>query len=606
MGKLIKFEPYKERRAASAEVKDLGDRRVELSFSSEFEVSRWFGYEVLDHSPESVDLSRMANAPLLFEHNRNKQIGVVEKAWIGDDRRGYAVVRFSKNKKANEIYNDVVDGIRTNISFAYNVISAAISGLRDGEDVWRVSRWQPMEISSVSLPADPTVGVGRSLEEIQQSQQSEQSERKEIQVMGAAVRKEENEDTRVEDILAAGERYGDEELAKKVLRGGGSLQDFQREYMEKIHARAAVPLNQQVAVNNIGMSERELREFSVVKLLRHMVDPTSKKAAKAAAFEIDACRVAAEKYGSEGERTVLPTDFATYRRSFSTRAAMTAANPAIGGKIIAPDFRPESLIERLLSRSVFLGRGRILGGLKGPVTIPKHLTGTDAQWIDEEEEAPETDATFGDITLMQKTLSASTKITRKMIMQDSIGLEDLVQDDLAHSIGHKMDVSVLYGDGVKQPKGLIAQGIEEVTYPSAAPSYPSYDVLVDLETAVAESEALADSMEWIVTSGFRGYGRKTVQRPGEVDSGGPIWEKGDRPGAGGVLGYPATVTTRMQPGHLLFIDFSQLLIGSWGSLEILVNPYAESKKGNTLVTVFHDMDVGIRHTESAKLLKRSA
>ena len=95
-------------------------RTVEVAVSSEYPFRRWFGMEILDHSPESVDLTRLKNgAPLLDQHNDWRQIGVVEDAWLDGDRKLRARVRFSRSAEAEVVWQDVVDGIRRHISTRY-------------------------------------------------------------------------------------------------------------------------------------------------------------------------------------------------------------------------------------------------------------------------------------------------------------------------------------------------------------------------------------------------------------------------------------------------------------------------------------------------------
>lgn len=144
------------------------DRTVELSFSSEAPIEQYnwdYGryLEVLDHSPDSVDMSRLAaRAPLLLEHQRACQIGVIESASIAD-RKGVAKVRFGKGEKADEIFRDVKDGIRSLVSVGYRVTKLVVEKIEEtGLDTLRAMGWQPMEVSIVSVPADFSVGVGRS------------------------------------------------------------------------------------------------------------------------------------------------------------------------------------------------------------------------------------------------------------------------------------------------------------------------------------------------------------------------------------------------------------------------------------------------------------
>ncbi|RAS21512.1 HK97 family phage prohead protease [Paraburkholderia bryophila] len=143
---------------------DANRRTVELAFSSETPVPRQFGIEVLSHAAGAVDLSRLnSGAALLMDHNFSDQIGVIESARIDSDRVGRAVVRFGNSARANEIFQDVQDGIRNLVSVGYRVLEIVQSEQRDAGPVYTVTSWLPYEISFVSVPADPSVGIGRSL-----------------------------------------------------------------------------------------------------------------------------------------------------------------------------------------------------------------------------------------------------------------------------------------------------------------------------------------------------------------------------------------------------------------------------------------------------------
>ncbi|NBV43026.1 phage major capsid protein, partial [bacterium] len=127
------------------------ERTVELSFSSEeAEVQRWFGIEKLDHSPGAVRLDRInQGGALLVNHDRDDQVGVNEKAWVSyEERKGRAVVRFGKSARAQEIFDDVKDKIRQNVSVNYFVHAMKLLETRsDGEDVYLMTDWEPAEIS---------------------------------------------------------------------------------------------------------------------------------------------------------------------------------------------------------------------------------------------------------------------------------------------------------------------------------------------------------------------------------------------------------------------------------------------------------------------------
>lgn len=144
-------------------------RRRIISFSSEEPYQRWFGQEILDHSPAAVDLTRLNEVGvLLFNHNTNIVIGKVNRAWI-EDSRGMAEVEFDTDEDAEKIFGKVKSGTLKTTSVRYSVDSweevAAGKKSADGRFTGPCSvarKWMPMEVSIVSVPADATVGVGRA------------------------------------------------------------------------------------------------------------------------------------------------------------------------------------------------------------------------------------------------------------------------------------------------------------------------------------------------------------------------------------------------------------------------------------------------------------
>ena len=147
---------YREFRLAS--VPDVDTRTFSIPVSSEMPVARWWGTEILEHSMDAVDMSRLQDgAPLLLDHDPTRQVGVVESASL-QDQRLHATVRFSRSALGEEVMQDVIDGIRRNVSIGYQ-----IQDIEDlGGETFAATRWSPMEISVVSVPADNTVGFGRS------------------------------------------------------------------------------------------------------------------------------------------------------------------------------------------------------------------------------------------------------------------------------------------------------------------------------------------------------------------------------------------------------------------------------------------------------------
>lgn len=167
--------PALHRAASGVEVLDADKRTFRISFSSDEPYLRasWFDepwLEILGHDADEVDMSRIDGgaAPLLWGHDsysRDAHIGVVEKAWL-EGGRGHAEVRLSSRADLDSLWSDIQDGVVRNVSVGYQINERVLLRANsDGPNEYRVTRWQPMELSLVSVPADPSVGVGRNADD---------------------------------------------------------------------------------------------------------------------------------------------------------------------------------------------------------------------------------------------------------------------------------------------------------------------------------------------------------------------------------------------------------------------------------------------------------
>lgn len=157
---------------------DTDSRTVELSFSSETPYGRWFGDEILCHDEECINLERFNNGlgTVLFNHDRDAVVGHIEKVWL-EDNRGKALVRFDTDEQSETIFQKVQSGTLQGVSVGYAINRYEVLEDEDTKSTngrfngpaYVVTDWEPLEISIVSVPADPTVGVGRSAEEIHTS-----------------------------------------------------------------------------------------------------------------------------------------------------------------------------------------------------------------------------------------------------------------------------------------------------------------------------------------------------------------------------------------------------------------------------------------------------
>lgn len=613
-------------------------RTVELAFSSDVELERWPGMaEQLSHKAGAVDLSRLNDgAPLLFNHDLDKVIGVVENARIDADGKGRASVRFSRSPEAETVWQDVQDGILRNVSVGYRIKDIRLKEERDGLDVYEATRWEPFEISIVSVPADTSVGVGRSMNQdddadeddkdleraaehseadetaVDEAGESKDEQEKELQTLGRTLNQSEPsplnnppkitimenptnipadgvnaERARSAEILSAGEKYNAPALASEFVRSGKSVGEFKAALLEEVAKRNASQTKESNAT--IGLSDKEARSFSLTRLFRSLAEPQNVALRDEAGFEFEVCSAAAK--GRDVRGTLIPHDVLSVRTGNIISNTQNATGYTGTGKnTVATELLSGSFIDVLRNKAVLLQNATMLAGLTGNVDIPKQTSKTTASWIGEDEAAPSTDVNFGLVSLRAKTLAAKSAITRRLLMQSSIGVEALVRENLARDLALALDYAGFYGDGtLNAPVGI--KNVNGVLAKTFAGANPTFTELVEMETSVALANADVNSMAYIANASFRGYAKSTKKFADASMN--TIWEQGDT-----VNGYRALVTNQTAAGDVFFGNFADLLVGMWGGLEVTVDPYTGSDKGQLKIVVMQDVDFAVRRTES--------
>ena len=561
---------------------DKDSRRVRIAVSSETPVQRSFGMEVLDHSPESIDLSFLnsGRAPLLLDHDPEKQIGVIESVELdGADRVLRSVVRFGKGALANEVFNDVADEIRGNISVGYNISKLE----RKDKDTYVARSWSPMEASIVSIPADVTVGVGRSGESSTKpviktdfKEETIMSEDK-VNVAELEANARNSALKNAEQILALGSRHDQMDLAHKAVADGADVSEFRGQLLDVVSSNRAIE-NQE-----IGLTTKERKDFSVMKAIRALANPNDRALQEDAAFEFECSRAAADAYGTSARGIMLPVDVMS-----GWKRTLSALND---DSIIAPDHRNDDFIDVLRKQSSVMQAGaRVLNGLSGDVAIPKKQTASQAGWVSTEGgDTTETEFTTGTIHLTPKDVGGHTHITRRLLQQSSMDVEAMIRDDLTQSIALNIDLAGLSGTGTSgQPRGI--RNTASIGTVDFAAGSPTYAEIVEMETEISNHEALFGNLSYIVRSNTVGYLKTTEKATNTAQF---IWEPGNT-----VNGYRAVRSNQGATGEVYFGNFSDLLIGFFGGLDIIVDPYSHSKSGTIRVVAIQSADVAVRHPHS--------
>lgn len=560
---------------------DEEQRRVKMAVSSEEPVQRSYGMEVLEHSEEAIDLSFLnsGRAPLLLDHDPERQIGVVESVDLdGSARRLRATVRFGKGALAREAFDDVLDGIKANVSIGY-----AINKLeRKDKETYVAKSWRPVEASLVSIPADASVGVGRSSSASSNPviktdfKEIPMSESIDIAAVEADARKAAQKNAA--QIVELGARHNKSDLAQRAISDGKSIEEFRGELLEVIGS------DRSLESQEIGLNKKEAQRFSLVRAVHAMANPTDRRAQEAAAFEFECSRAAADQYGKSAQGIMLPADV--------LRNWTRDLNSADESELFTDDFRGGEFIDVLRNASSVMQAGaRMLGGLSGDVKIPKKTSAAAAGWIASEGGASsESEMVVGQVSMTPKTLGAHTDVTRQLLIQSSMDVEAMMRDDLAQAIATAIDLAGLEGSGSSgQPTGILnTSGVNTVTNFAAA--NPTFAEVVTLETAVAEDNALTGNLAYILPAAMYGSLKTTEKATGTAQF---VAEPG-----GTINGYRGIVSNQCTAGNLYFGNFADLLIGMFGGLDIVVDPYTNSTSGTVRVVALQSMDVAVRHAVS--------
>tara|TARA_R110002110_G_scaffold359628_1_gene569489 strand:+ start:2110 stop:4077 length:1968 start_codon:yes stop_codon:yes gene_type:complete len=623
---------------------DQDSRTIELSFSSETPVERWFGLEILGHKRGEVDLGWVGSgrAPLLADHNHRDQVGVVEKANLGTGRVARAVVRFGKSDRAEELFQDVLDGIRSNVSVGYQINEMKLEkSSSDGPDTYRATSWTPLEVSLVSVPADTAVGVGRNddsrkitttiIDERNIDMTTNDIEPRAADTKPAAPAaphpqvdldtersraKAEGEERgradgakaereRIAEISEYGRRHNLQALAAEHVREGTSVEQFRGLLIEKIGD--AKPLD--TPDTDIGMERKEVKSYSMLKAMRAM---SNKNDWTGAELELEASNEIAKRTGRDPQGFFVPLDVAG-DRSIPVELAqdgsirvLAAGTPSAGGYSVGVEMM--SMIELLRNRMMVRQMGaRVMSGLVGDVEFPKHTGSGQMYWGGEDEDTTESTQTLGDVTLSPKSASAFTRYSRRMLLQSSMDVEAFVRDDLATVIALGIDLAAINGSGVgSEPRGILNMtGTGSVSHGTDGGA-PTWATVVEHETDVSVANADVGTMGYLTNASVRGK-MKTVEKASST--GQFLWgDSPSEPGIGSLNGYRAGVSNQVPRdltkgsgtnlSAMIFGNFGSLLIGEWGVFDVLVNPYTEDTKRRVRVTVYQDVDVAVRHAQA--------
>ncbi|HRQ66389.1 MAG TPA: phage major capsid protein [Xanthomonadaceae bacterium] len=594
-------------RVMTLERRDEAARTVEASLSSETPVHRpGLGNEILVHDLDAVDLSRCP-LPLLTSHDSTTTpVGIIENVRIvGGKLRG--VLRFGGSSRALDVWEDVKAGILRSISIGYRILDGKASG-----DSYRVTRWQPFEASLVAVPADPTVGIGRSMknqipgvpkmENIQVQESHDEPSRS--QRRSASRANAETLDAMIEiNAIAQQFEIPYNEVGEFCRRHGPNLDAFRNYTLAKMKDTGKIRLSDD---SELGLSRREAERYSFRRAILAQVDP---KYRSEAGLEMEVSRAVASKLGREPAGLFIPQELLTAQRS-----TMAVGN-ATGGEALRPiDHLASSFIDVLRENSIVLRAGATeMKGLSGDVAIPRKTGTTNPFWVGETEEITQSALTIGQVSMTPHTVAAHVKYTRRLLMQGAPDVEMLIRRDMAEEIAEAVDRAAIAGSGTDpEPRGILnTVGVSSVAI--ATDGGPlTWDHLLELEEKLYLGNAVDSSCAYLASHALRKKMKGTLKVSGDAGAG-FLWDNGRQPGEGIVNGYlglasnnvPSTLTKGTGTGlsGMIFGRWSDLLLGQWGGLDIVVDPYSYAQTQIIAITSALDVDIAVRRAASFAVIK---
>lgn len=426
---------------------DEGARTVELAFASETPYTRWWGTEILDISAASMRLDRIRDAaPLLVGHDPSDHVGVVEEVKIGADRIARARVRFGRSARAEEVFRDVLDEIRTKVSMAYLIHDMVLERMDGEEPTYRVTDYEPFEISLVSVPADHTVGVGRAASQERKPEMTDPikpqpADPAELKRAGDEARAAEQK--RVADLLNFGAKYpGGEELARGLISDPTATVDTLREkILDKMDAERKVFPTHDIKGQPYGELQTGLRynPASIKPWERHG------QAAEQMAYR-----------AGQWARAAIFNDANAARWCKDHGLALRVMTEGVGaaGGFLVPDEMESAVIDLRAQYGVARRICRMVPMGSAAVSVPKRSSGTTAYFAGENTATTESDMAWGQVELVAKELSALTRISMSLAEDAVIDIAAWLADEQAYAFAVKEDNCLIIGDGTSTYGGM--------------------------------------------------------------------------------------------------------------------------------------------------------
>ena len=627
---------------------NVDNRTIEVAFATETPVSRELEgelyYEILLCDETSVDRTRINNkGAVLFNHDRDKLLGVVESTTIGADRVCRATLRISNVGLGNTMWSMIQEGILSHVSVGYNIYDYRIEA---GNNIV-VTRWEPSEISLCSVPADINSGIGRSdnfeyeldtaheddsrnssnetseEERLMEEQEGMEETRLDIESYdiketlkvdndeNGGVANIELSDGELEemlskrpDLLAKLQNKGvepetlnsNDPVESEDTRAVGDFSDADgkvnhpedmEDEAEKAEQARKRELESIGSVLNVDVSEAIEKGISITDFKRSLntnnKTPNVKENKMEKSVINGLIRQAAEGKPFEGARVEVPV----------SQLRTTSTAPATGGALVKEVY-VDSYIDVLRANSVFAQLPiQTFSGLEGEgnLVLPKLSSDFTAMFdfIDEGADSPLVDANFEKLVLKPKTFSGSVPITRTLIKSADTA-ERYVQDAMVRGAGLKLEKEILGQIVTTAPVETLTAAITQGDVQGALGKLAAANVRIDEVVAIVHPTTAAILRSTIVSG----------------NTAAKFMIEGYRFEAYLCDSVRVIESTQVEAGSIIFGDFSNVVLASWGGLTVDRDDTTLRASQGIVLRTFAYIDHAVAHEEAFLVVKLAA
>lgn len=401
------------------------------------------------------------------------------------------------------------------------------------------------------------------------------------------------------------------ERAEQFIDAGMSVDQVREVLFTEISGKRKVEFQGNIhnhGADEIGLTKAEKKGYSMIKLAHYLAEPNP-RTAEQAGFELEVSRAVEAKHGRSPSGVLVPWEVLGMVKAAAESPGQTVGSFSDGGATVSTDYLGAQFIDLIRNSSAFLNTGlTVITGLEGNVEIPKKLTSSQWYMVGENSDVPNSKLTFGTVNMIPRQIGVRVPISRRMMKQSSLGIENLVRQDMAESVSLGMDKNIGYGTGNNnQPLGIKnTTGIGSVSFGGGTSLAVSADLgggthdfgdwadYVALETAIFSANLNVAGMRYVGNSAARGALKTTLRASGSA----PDYILRDD---GTVNGYQFLTSNQMVENDVLFGNFADVVVGMWSGLDVILDPYTQGANGQVILTCMQDFDVAVRRPQSFAL-----